>query len=748
MTGAADAVVVGGRDHRPRRRARARPRRGSGRRARPRAGRRQAPQHGVRRRHPRRRRRRLPRPRARGRGAVPGPRARGRRWSPRPSDGPTSGARARCAACPRARSSACPPTSTSWPSRAWCPPPAWPGPRQDLAEPLVAPERRPGHRRGHPGRLGDEVADRLVDPLVGGINAGATDALSLAATVPQLDAAVRSGAAVADRGLPGPAGRPRPTRPRRCSSPPAAAWARITDALVADLRPRGVELRPDGRPARSSGSATGWRVVDDDGRGLDADGGRARRRRPGVAASLLRPHAARAATLLAAIPYASVALVSLAVERPAHRPRARRQRLPRPAGRGPHDHGLLVDHSQVAPPPRRRHRVAPGLGGPRRRRRPRSTSTTTRWWPRSSPTSPTPWRCAAPSRPPGSPAGRARSRSTAPATSPASTPSTPTCRRRRPASWWPAPPCGASACRPASARAPPRPDRLRPVAAIISAVPRIPDRVRTAAGCVAAGAALCASLPPVRLLAARRRGPRRPRPAHRRPAAPRCRFRRGLARGDGAASCPSLFWMHALTLPGLRRGLRAVRGDARGRGGRRARPDRVAGRRWPARGRSSSCSAGRGPSAGVPLASLAVGPGGRAPGPGRPGRRGPPPRHAHGRGRPGDRRRRAPARGDRPARSPPSSRVALVLAAVAPRGHDVGSAEVALVQGGGAQGTRMADTDPAVPFENHVEATAAGAAPGRPHRVARGRHRHDRAVRRGPVGRRRRSSWRGRRTRR
>ncbi len=47
-------------------------------------------------------------------------------------------------------------------------------------------------------RLGDEVAERLVDPLVGGINAGDTDRLSLAATVPQLDAAGRRGPSLID----------------------------------------------------------------------------------------------------------------------------------------------------------------------------------------------------------------------------------------------------------------------------------------------------------------------------------------------------------------------------------------------------------------------------------------------------------------------------------------------------------------------------------------------------------------------
>jgi apolipoprotein N-acyltransferase len=49
--------------------------------------------------------------------------------------------------------------------------------------------------------------------------------------------------------------------------------------------------------------------------------------------------------------------------------------------------------------------------------------------------------------------------------------------------------------------------------------------------------------------------------------------------------------------------------------------------------------------------------------------------------------------------------VALAVASVAPRGRDVGSADVALVQGGGPQGTRVEDTGVVVPFENHVAAT-------------------------------------------
>jgi oxygen-dependent protoporphyrinogen oxidase len=41
-------------------------------------------------------------------------------------------------------------------------------------------------------RFGPEVADRLVDPLIGGIHAGHTDSLSAVSTVPQLVAAARS----------------------------------------------------------------------------------------------------------------------------------------------------------------------------------------------------------------------------------------------------------------------------------------------------------------------------------------------------------------------------------------------------------------------------------------------------------------------------------------------------------------------------------------------------------------------------
>lgn len=64
-------------------------------------------------------------------------------------------------------------------------------------------------------RFGDELADRLADPLLGGVYAGRVDALGLRATVPALAAALDGGApsltAAADRALT-PASRPFPQR--------------------------------------------------------------------------------------------------------------------------------------------------------------------------------------------------------------------------------------------------------------------------------------------------------------------------------------------------------------------------------------------------------------------------------------------------------------------------------------------------------------------------------------------------------
>jgi oxygen-dependent protoporphyrinogen oxidase len=93
--------------------------------------------------------------------------------------------------------------------------------------------------------LGDEVHERLVDPLVGGINAGDTDALSIDAVAPQLAAAARRSADLA-------AG----AREVQAAAPPAppgapapvffglpGGMARLVDALEARLSMAGVDVR-------------------------------------------------------------------------------------------------------------------------------------------------------------------------------------------------------------------------------------------------------------------------------------------------------------------------------------------------------------------------------------------------------------------------------------------------------------------------------------------------------------------------
>jgi oxygen-dependent protoporphyrinogen oxidase len=178
-------------------------------------------------------------------------------------------------------------------------------------------------------QLGDEAAERLVDPLVGGINAGDTDELSLAATVPQLDAAVRSGARTLVEAC-----RAQRAAVSDSSAPvffaPREGMSALVAALVADLGARGVTFAL-GRAAELARVRAGWHVTIDVGRPEDRSSpeeiGSALSliaaegvvvAAPGaVAAGLVRAAAPRAATLLATIPYASVALLSLAVPREA-----------------------------------------------------------------------------------------------------------------------------------------------------------------------------------------------------------------------------------------------------------------------------------------------------------------------------------------------------------------------------------------------------------------------------------------------
>lgn len=108
-------------------------------------------------------------------------------------------------------------------------------------------------------RVGDEVVDRLVEPLLGGVYAGSADGLGLRATMPALAEALDAGAgsitAAVSRLLPEPAD---PFEPR----PPVfgafrGGYRQLVDRLVAAADP---QLRL-GRPVRSLSRADrGWTV--------------------------------------------------------------------------------------------------------------------------------------------------------------------------------------------------------------------------------------------------------------------------------------------------------------------------------------------------------------------------------------------------------------------------------------------------------------------------------------------------------
>ncbi len=117
-------------------------------------------------------------------------------------------------------------------------------------------------------RLGDEVTDRLIDPLIGAINASDIDRLSLRAAAPQLAAAldhhgslIRGMAAVRERaGRAGAAiGSRDPDRPVFYGLP--GGTATIVDRLVEELAAAGADLRLGSIVTDLDGAAEGADAV-------------------------------------------------------------------------------------------------------------------------------------------------------------------------------------------------------------------------------------------------------------------------------------------------------------------------------------------------------------------------------------------------------------------------------------------------------------------------------------------------------
>ncbi len=184
-------------------------------------------------------------------------------------------------------------------------------------------------------RLGDEVLDRLVAPLVGSIYAGDCDRMSLQVTAAQIAAArdrdpsdpslVRAAAALRAQAI--DTGRPVFLAPR-------GGVARLADALAAAL---GDDVRPRSRVVGLHAEGTGWHLAVERGGGdgppaspRPGGGGSGAGPAPGgdvvagavvlatpafVSAPLLATVAPEAAAFLAGIDHASVALLGLAVPR-------------------------------------------------------------------------------------------------------------------------------------------------------------------------------------------------------------------------------------------------------------------------------------------------------------------------------------------------------------------------------------------------------------------------------------------------
>ncbi|WP_419923852.1 protoporphyrinogen oxidase [Candidatus Poriferisocius sp.] len=142
-------------------------------------------------------------------------------------------------------------------------------------------------------RLGDEVADRLVDPLIGGINASSIDDLSMRAAVPQLaEAASRGPSLVRELRRLAASSTADPSAPVFYTLPDGLG--RLADELAHRL---GDQLQLSSPVAD----------LDD----LDADGVIVTLPAP-TASALVAPVSAAAAKMLHRIDYASVVLVSLA----------------------------------------------------------------------------------------------------------------------------------------------------------------------------------------------------------------------------------------------------------------------------------------------------------------------------------------------------------------------------------------------------------------------------------------------------
>jgi oxygen-dependent protoporphyrinogen oxidase len=164
-------------------------------------------------------------------------------------------------------------------------------------------------------RFGDEILELLVEPLVGGINAGEADELSVDAVVPQIAAAARRSASLVEGLRAAPPTSAVGAAPEASDGPvfaaPLGGMGTLVEELAAALTARGADLRVEAPVEGLVRHTDGW-LLHGRGEDLAVDAVVVATPAP-VAAGLVRPLAPTAADLLAGIDHASVVMVTLAV---------------------------------------------------------------------------------------------------------------------------------------------------------------------------------------------------------------------------------------------------------------------------------------------------------------------------------------------------------------------------------------------------------------------------------------------------
>jgi oxygen-dependent protoporphyrinogen oxidase len=182
---------------------------------------------------------------------------------------------------------------------------------RDGGRPLLGPDEDVAVGALVRRRLGDEVVDRLVDPMLGGVYAGRADLLSLAATMPRLADTAR-----VESTLVGAVRAAQAAAPRVPGAPIFATVAGGLSRLVAATAAAGdAELRLGAAVRELAATPRGWRLVvgpTRDAELVDVDAViLALPARP--AARLLAGVDAGVAGPVGGLDYASVALVALAL---------------------------------------------------------------------------------------------------------------------------------------------------------------------------------------------------------------------------------------------------------------------------------------------------------------------------------------------------------------------------------------------------------------------------------------------------